>query len=577
MDKIFSLLKPYWVWLLLAPLAMALEVSMDLMQPALMSRIIDTGIATGSQKAISEYGGKMLLCAFFGLIGGFGCTFFSSRAAQSFGNDLRRLLFHHIQKFSFSETDKFTTGSLVTRLTNDVQAMQYVVTMFTHMVIRSPLLLAGSVVLIVTTNSRIAIPLLLAAPVLSAIVVWKVRCVRPQFEQMQKRVDDVNSVMQENLTGIRVVKAFANEDDERTRFDEANLRLTETSIKTGRIMITLGPWLSVVQHATVIIIMFMAAHAIDLRLIQIGQVAAILNYATQVMMALVMLNFQMMHYSRAVVSAKRIQEVLDTAPSIINGHHTTSPAEGTIEFKAVSFKYPAASGVPALRNISLKIAHGESIAFMGVTGAGKTSLVNLIPRFYDATSGDVLVGGVPVRDYTLYALRRSIGIVMQNTTLFSGGIAENIRWGRHDATNAEVENVAKIAQAHDFITTFPEGYHTNVAQGGVTLSGGQRQRISIARALLGNPKILILDDSTSAVDVTTEAKIQDALRSVMADMTVIKIAQRISSVLDSDRIVLLDDGVIVAIGNHEELLRSSPEYREICDSQNAIGEADHAS
>ena len=577
MGKIFSLLKPYWAWLILAPLAMTLEVSMDLMQPALMSRIIDKGIATGSQQAISEYGGKMLICAFLGLIGGFGCTFFSSRAALSFGNDLRRLLFRHIQNFSFAETDKFTTGSLVTRLTNDVQVMQYVVIACTRIFIRSPLLLVGSIVLVITTNPKIAIPLLLAAPVLSAIVVWKVRRMRPQFEQMQKRVDDVNSVMQENLTGIRVVKAFAKEDYERMRFDEANLRLTETSIATGKIMITLGPWLSVVQHATVIIIMFVAARDIDLRLIQIGQVAAIINYAMQVMMALIMLSFQTMHFSRAIVSAKRIREVLDTAPSITSGPHTTPPADGTIEFKAVSFKYPTATGLPVLRDISLTIAHGESIAFMGTTGAGKTSLVNLIPRFYDATSGDVLVGGVPVRDYALHALRGSIGIVMQNTSLFSGGIAENIRWGRDDATDEEVECVAKIAQAHDFIMAFPDGYKTNVAQGGVTLSGGQRQRISIARALLRNPKILILDDSTSAVDGTTEAEIQNALRSRMTDMTVIKIAQRVSSVLDSDRIVLLDDGVVVAIGNHTALLRSSPEYREICDSQNAIPEADHAS
>ncbi len=577
MTKIFSLLKPYWAWLILAPLAMTLEVSMDLMQPALMSRIIDRGIATGSQQAITEYGGKMLLCAFFGLIGGFGCTFFSSRAALSFGNDLRRLLFRHIQSFSFAETDKFTTGSLVTRLTNDVQVMQYVVIMFTRMLIRSPLLLVGSVVLVITTNPKIAIPLLLAAPVLSSIVVWKIRRMRLQFERMQKCVDDVNSVMQENLMGIRVVKTFVNEDDERTRFDDANLRLTETSIATGKIMITLGPWLSIVQHATIIIILFVAARDIDLRLIKIGQVAAILNYAMQVMMALIMMSFQTMHFSRALVSAKRIKEVLDIAPSITNGLHTTPPDDGSVEFKAVSFKYPAASGVPIVRDISLAIAHGESIAFMGATGAGKTSLVNLIPRFYDATSGEVFVGGVPVRDYALHALRSSIGIVMQDTSLFSGGIAENIRWGRDDAADEEVMNVAKIAQAHDFIMAFPEGYATHVAQGGVTLSGGQRQRIAIARALLRNPKILILDDSTSAVDVTTEAEIQNALRSRMTDMTVIKIAQRVSSVLDADRIVLLDDGVILAVGNHEALLRSSPEYREICDSQNAIPEADHAS
>ena len=577
MKRFLHLLKPYWLWLILAPAAMMLEVSMDLMQPRLMSHIVDDGIAPGDQAAIYRYGMKMLLCACFGLLGGFGCTFFSSRAALSFGNDLRRAMFSHIQKFAFAETDKFTAGSLVTRLTNDVNVMQHVVIMVTRMLIRSPLLLIGSIVLVLTTNARIAIPLLLAAPILSSIVIWKIRRMKPQFEIMQKRIDDVNTVMQENLTGIRVVKAFAKEDHERLRFEDANVRLTETSMETGRIMVTLGPWLSVVQHITVIVILFIAARDIDRRLIRIGEVAAIMNYATQVMMALIMLSFQAMHFSRAIVSSRRINEVMDTTPSIRGGDVSTPPPNGTIGFHDVSFKYPGASGDPVLRNITLEIGNGEHVAFMGATGSGKTSLVNLIPRFYDASEGDVQVGGLNVRDYSLLALRSAIGMVMQDTRLFSGTIAENIRWGKDDATDAEIERVARIAQAHDFILAFPDGYETSIAQGGVTLSGGQKQRIAIARALIRNPKILILDDSTSSVDVVTEVGIQNALRDEMKGMTVIKIAQRISSVIDADRIALLEDGKISAVGTHSELLRDSPAYREICDSQNALKEVHHAS
>lgn len=572
MSKLLPLLKRYWIWLALAPIAMTLEVAMDLMQPALMSRIIDEGIATGSQQAITQYGGRMMLCAVLGLIGGFGCTVFSSRAALGFGNDLRRMLFKHIQSFSFAETDRFTAGSLVTRLTNDVNVMQHVVSMFSRMIIRSPLLLIGSIVLVLTTDAKIAIPLLIAAPVLASIVVWKIRRVRPQFKKMQERIDDVNVTMQENLTGIRIVKAFANEDFERRRFDDANRRLTDTSILTGRIMVTLGPWLSIVQHATIIVILLIAAGDIDLRLIKIGQVAAIVNYSMQVMTALVMLSFQAMHISRAIVSANRLNEILDTTSTIVDGTRTAPPKDGSVTFNSVSFRYPQAAGRPVLENISLAIADGEHIAFMGATGSGKTSLVNLVPRFYDAVVGAVLIGGADVRSYTLHALRGSIGFVMQDTRLFSGTIAENIRWGDENASDAEVEHVARIASAHHFIAKFPDGYNTLVAQGGVTLSGGQKQRIAIARALLAKPKILILDDSTSALDVTTEATIQNALRSEMTGMTVLKIAQRIGSVLDSDRIVLLEDGAISAIGPHTELLRTSPTYHDICDSQNALQE-----
>ncbi|MGI5869244.1 MAG: ABC transporter ATP-binding protein [Kiritimatiellia bacterium] len=577
MRRLARLLRPQALWLVLAPVAMMVEVSMDLMQPKLMSRIVDEGITLADQSAIYHYGFRMLLFAFIGLLGGYGCTLASSRAALSFGDDLRRRLFRHIQSFSFAETDKFTTGSLITRLLNDVHVMQHVVIMITRMLIRSPLLLLGSIYLVITTNPRIAVPLLFAAPVLAGLVVWKIGQMRPQFERMQQRIDDLNAVMQENLTGIRVVKAFANEDQERERFDDANIRLTDTSVTTGKIMVTLGPMLSLVQHLTVVAIIFVAARDVDRDLIQIGEVAAILNYATQVMMSLIITSFHVMHFSRAIVSARRIVEVFDTTPSIRGGGVETPPRDGSVEFRNVAFRYPGAAGDPVLHGITLDIRDGEHLAIMGATGAGKTSFANLVPRFYDAIEGDVLVGGRNVREYSLGALRGAIGFVMQDTRLFTGTIAENIRWGDDHASDDDVRHVARIAGADGFIMSFTDGYDTEIAQGGVSLSGGQKQRIAIARALLKKPKVLILDDSTSAVDVITEARIQDALRVEMKGMTVIKIAQRISSVTDADRIALLENNTIAALGPHEELLKTSASYRDICDSQNALEGAGHVS
>ena len=569
MRRYLKLLKPQAGWLIAAPILMGVEIAMDLMQPTLMSRIVDEGVTLGNQEAIRGYGYRMLLCACIGLVAGYASSLCSSRAALAFGCDLRRRLFRHIQRLSFAETDRFTTGSLVTRLTSDVNIMQHGLIMVTRMLFRSPMVLLGSVYLVLATNPRIALPLLAAAPVLSAIVVWRVRVVHGLYAQIQARTDDVNSVMQENLTGIRVVKAFASEPRERARFDDTNERLAETGIKAGRIMVALGPWLSFVQYLTVIAIVFIAARDINRNLIKIGAVAAIINYATHVMMSLIMLSSQVMHLSRGVVSGRRIGEVLDTAPSIIGGTRDAPPENGAVEFRGVSFRYPAASGAPVLQKVSLAVGHGEHLAIMGATGSGKTSLVHLMPRFYDPLEGQVLVGGHDVREYSLAALRGSIGIVMQETRLFFGTIAENIRWGDTGATDAEVERVARIAGAHDFITAFPEGYDTGIAQGGATLSGGQKQRISIARALLKRPAILILDDSTSAVDVITGARIQAALREEMAGMTVIRIAQRVSSVIDADRIVLLEDGIVTGVGTHTELLNTSTAYRDICDSQDA--------
>ncbi|MCL1909772.1 MAG: ABC transporter ATP-binding protein/permease [Kiritimatiellaeota bacterium] len=569
MFSLLKLLRPHWHWVLLAPLAMALECAMDLKLPQIMGLIIDDGIKNGSQAAVAMYGGKMMLCAVLGLLGGFGCMVFSSRAALNFGNDLRVKLFKHILTLSDAETRGFTAGSLITRVTNDVGTMQFVVVMITRMLIRSPMLLVGSVILVLRTDSKIALPLLVAAPLLAWIVTSRVKKMRPQYEIVQQRTDAVNDVMRENLAGVRVVKAFAKEEDEQARFGGANEALTDANIRSGRIMSVMGPMLSIVQHATIVAILLLASDRISIGALKIGQLSAIIQYATQLMFSLIMLSMWAMHISRAMVSARRIREVLDSAPSVVEGTRPHPPPDGSVEFRNVTFRYPGASGEPSLRDITITIPSGANVAIMGGTGSGKSTLANLIPRFHDPTDGAVFIGGINVRDYTFAALRGAIGIVPQDTSLFADTIAANIRWGYSEATDDEIKAATAAAAAHNFIMDCPDAYNASVAQGGVTLSGGQKQRVCIARALIRKPKILILDDATSAVDITTESEINAALRAFAPNMTVIRIAQRISSVRESDTIFLLDNGRLIASGNHATLLSTSPEYREICDSQNA--------
>lgn len=566
MLKILRCLRPYWFWVILAPLAMALEVRMDLYQPELMSRIVDEGISAGDPALIFAIGWKMLLYAVFGLIGGCACTFFSSKAGQNFGIDLRTLLFQKVQSFSFAETDRFTAGSLVTRIVSDVRTLQFFVVMVTR-IIRAPLTLIGSIYLVCITDPRVSLPILLAAPLLAGLVVNRVRRMRPMFSVMQEKTDELNAVLQENLTGIRVVKSFTREEAEFKRFGGTNEGVCETGLETGRIMIAFGPAVSVVQQLAVIAILFIAARDANAQLIRVGQIIAVINYATQVMGSLIMVSFQLMHISRAQVAAQRICEVLDTEPSVPNGSCSTPPAKGSISFREVSFSYPGATGDPVLSNISLDFEAGGQVAILGSTGAGKTTLLQLIPRFYDASTGTVSVGGQDVRSYTFEALRGSIGMVMQDVRLFSGTIADNLRWGNQEATQEEIEWAARIAQAHEFILALPKGYETSVAQGGVTLSGGQKQRIAIARALVRKPAILLLDDATSALDTVTERRLLQALRQELRGTTVIRVAQRIASVRDADRITVLDNGRVVGNATHAELAKTCSVYQEILSSQ----------
>ena len=544
---LFRFLKRHWFWLALAPGAMLLETAMDLMQPALMSDIVDVGVRELRPEVVRATGWRMLLCACLGALGGMACTYVSSRAATGFGNDLRKALFARVQRFSFAQTDRFTAGSLTTRLTNDVMTMQFVVVMLTRMLLRSPFLLVGSVVLVLRTDWRLALPLVLSAPLLAWIVVHWMRRMMPLFAQGQKRTDELSSEMQEALEGVRVVKAFAVEPRMEERFAARNGALAETGLRSGLLGATLGPALQLVQQVALAAIVMIAAREASAGLVKVGQIAAIVNYATQVMMSLVMLSFQSMHISRAMISARRLAEVVGTEPEIRDGPRAAPPPDAAVEWRGVSFSYPGAAGDPVLRGIDLRVAPGEHVAIVGGTGSGKTTLLSLVPRFYDATAGAVLVGGVDVRDYGLGALRGAMGIVLQNPRLFTGTIAENVRWGRADASDEDVRRA--------------------LAQGGTTLSGGQRQRLAIARALLRRPAVLLLDDATSALDGATERALRAALRAEMAGTTVLTVAQRVDSIRDADRIVVLDGGAVAGVGTHAALLASCATYREIVDSQ----------
>ncbi|MDF2686055.1 MAG: ABC-type multidrug transport system, ATPase and permease component, partial [Clostridia bacterium] len=476
-----------------------------------------------------------------------------------------------VQSFSFAETDKFSTGSLVTRLTNDVTQLQTMLMMALRMFIRAPFMCFGGIIMALVINIRFGVILAVTIPLMFILVTFIIMKANPIFLSLQKKLDKLNSVLQENLSGIRVIKAFVREKNEINRFSESNADLTKTSLKVMRLMAIISPLMMLIMNGTVIAVIYMGGFQVDAKLMEVGQVMAVATYMMQILMSLMMMSMMFMNISRAKASMDRIKEVMNTNPTITDGNEKDIKViEGSIKFDNISFNYPSASGDPVLKNINLEIKQGEIIAFLGSTGSGKTSLINLIPRFYDATEGNIFIDGKDVKDYTLENLREKIGMVLQETVLFTGTIIENIKWGNPDATDDMAIEAAKTAQADDFITSFTEGYNTILGQRGLSLSGGQKQRLSIARAILKNPKILILDDSTSALDMGTEARLQKALKANMQSMTMIIIAQRISSVMSADRIVVLDSGRISDVGTHEELINKSEIYKDIYDSQ--VGE-----
>lgn len=576
--KVLRYLKPYWLFALLCPLAMILEVSMDLLQPTLMSDIVDNGIlgdaaADENLRYVLITGLKMLVFSLIGCFGGIASAAFGTAAAQKMGNDLRKDAFAKVMHMSFQQTDKFTTGSLVTRLTNDITAIQEFVAMSLIMFVRTGMQFIGGIAVILTLNVNFGIVLVISLPVQLIAVAIIMKKASPLFSIVQSRLDKVNSVVQENVSGARVVKAFTREEYEINRFDNANTDLMTTNLKVQKLLATLNPILMIIMNASVIAIIMIGGFQVEAKAMQVGEVMAAVTYITQILMSVMMVGMMFQQVSRSAASMKRVNEVLSTNPVISDGNKSAdSDNSGTVEFRNVGFSYPGSSGKPVLSGIDLKVGKGQMIAILGSTGCGKTSLVNLVPRFYDATNGDVLVDGVNVKDYDVDTLRSKIGVVLQKSELFSGTVAENIRWGCETATDEEVKTAAKIAQAEEFIDGFNDGYDTMISEKGASLSGGQKQRMAIARAIIKKPEILIFDDSTSALDLSTEAKLHKALRENLSGVTVIMIAQRIASVMRADKIAVLENGSICAFGTHKELMESSSVYRDIYYSQMKQGE-----
>ena len=592
MKKLAKYLRPYWYLALLSPLMMIGEVVADLFQPKLMSVIVDCGIVgsadisdsplalffmrlfcgegpyTSMQIIICIGAAMMLLVVIGGFFGTF-CAFTAAKAAQSFGHDLRCDAYGRVMSLSIEQTDKFTTGSLVTRMTNDVSTVTDFVEMLIRMFVRAPIFFVGGTIMLLTLDLGFGTVLLCALPVLIVMLVLVLSRATPLFSQVQTRLDKVNSVVQENVSGARVVKAYVREDYENERFDKANRALRDTNYRVLRIFAIMSPILNIVMNGAVISVILIAGlrgRAADAT-VSVGSIMAAITYITQVLSSVMMVTMMFQSVSRAGASARRVVEVLDSDPVIRSGEREGDTADVCVSFRNVGFRYPGTTGRPVLHDINLDVHRGEVLAVIGATGAGKTSLVNLIPRFYDATEGSVTVDGLDVREWDVHRLRERMGFVMQKSELFSDTVAGNIRWGKPDATDAEVEDAADVAQASGFINGFNEGYGTFIAEKGASLSGGQKQRMSIARALVRKPEILILDDSTSALDLSTEARLQAALRSRLAGTTVIMIAQRIASVRNADRIAVIENGTIKDCAPHDELMKISVAYRDIYDSQ----------
>ncbi|OPY10333.1 MAG: putative multidrug export ATP-binding/permease protein [Syntrophus sp. PtaB.Bin001] len=569
MKRLFPYLKPYWKAAVLAPLLMLLEVSCDVLQPALMARIVDRGIAGGNTAYILQIGALMIAVGLLGVIGGMGCTFFAGLASQGFGADIRAALFAKTQSFSFDNLDAFSTASLITRLTNDVSQVQNIVLMLLRAMIRAPLLCLGGIFMAIAINPGLASILGITIPLLTLALYLIIRKSFPLFSQVQKHLDHVNAVFRENLAGIRITKAFVRSDYEIGRFGAANNELAAVTVQAGRRVGMTMPVMFTLLNLSIVAVIWFGGVRVSSGNMHIGQVMAFITYMTQILFALLMLAFMTMMLSRAKASADRIAEVLAakvdiTDPPQADNHKIRF---GQVEFDDVSFGYKDGNGgLPALQHISFGAAPGELIAILGATGSGKSTLVNLIPRFYDVNSGRILIDGVDVRSYKLDDLRQGIGMVFQESRLFSGTIMENIRWGKPDATVEEVEAAARIAQAHEFISGLPDGYDTRLDQRGVNLSGGQKQRLAIARALLRQPPILILDDAASALDLATEARLRKELRG-LRNTTCFMIVQRVASALDADRIILLDEGRMVGTGPHRQLMAECPLCREIFASQ----------
>lgn len=566
--KLSKYLKPYALFAVLTPLSMVGEVLGDLLQPKLMSKIVDDGVLGQDMDLIIRTGLLMLLVLIGGGACGIAASAFGGIASQSFSRDLRVDVFKRVMGLSFEQTDKFTTGSLVTRLTADITAIQQMVDFMLRMLVRDSLLFFGGIIMMLTLNVRFGIIILCALPVEIIMMIVILKKANPYYSIVAKRLDSVNSVVQENVTGARVVKAYVREDTEEKRFDDANISLMESNLRVQTLMAILQPLLMIILNLSVIAVIVIGGWQVQAKAMKVGEVMAAITYLTQVLHGVMMMSMMFQTLAKASASANGLREVLETDPVIKSGSVSLSDKTGgTVSFKNVSFSYPETKGRPVISDLTLDIKSGESVAILGATGSGKSSLVNLIPRFYDCTAGEVLVDGVNVKDCKLDELRKKVGIVLQKSELFSGTVEDNIKWGDKNATHEEVISAAQAAQADEFIQKIPAGYEGIIAEKGASLSGGQKQRLSISRAVLKKPEILILDDSTSALDLGTEAKLRAEIDRKMNGTTLIIIAQRIQSIKSCDRIAVLDHGKLCACDTHENLLKTCEVYQDIYASQ----------
>lgn len=570
MKRYWKYIKPYLTAFICGPLLMIVEVIGEVLLPKFMANIINIGAANRDIPYIIEMGIVMVITALLMMAGGIGGAYFAAKAAISFSSDLRSDVFDKVQKFSFANLDRFSTGSLVTRLTNDITQVQNLINMALRMMLRAPGMLIGALIMAFLMNAQLAIVVLVVIPILVTLIAVVIRIAFPRFEVMQKKLDILNSNIQEMLINVRVIKSFVRGTYEEEKFAAANEDLKQSSLNAFKVVILNMPIMMLMMNATTLAVVWFGGKQILAGNMPVGDLTAFTAYIVQILMSLMMLAMVLLQSSRALASLHRITEVLDTEVDLTDegcAFPERKVESGRVEFKNVSFRYYKDNKEKVLDGINFKVESGQVLGIIGSTGSGKTTLVQMIPRLYDIDEGEVLVDGVNVRDYSLKNLREGVGMVLQKNVLFSGTIMENLMWGDENASDEEIARAAQDAQAAPFIDTFTEGYETELGQGGVNVSGGQKQRLCIARALLKKPKILILDDSTSAVDTATEAKIRESFTSTLKDTTKIIIAQRITSVMDADKILVLDEGRIAGMGTHDELMMGCQAYQEIYYSQ----------
>lgn len=568
MLKIFKHLKPYKRELFFVLVLLFIQTMAQLYLPTLLSDIVNTGIMTGDINYILKIGGIMILIAFVGSASTIFASYISSKISMGYGRDLRRKIFTKAETFSLGEIDQVGTASLVTRTTNDVNQVQQVVLMILRMMVTAPLMCIGGIIMAVSVNKELSLILLISMPIVVIAILVIGKLGMPLFKAMQSKLDNINKVLRENLTGIRVIRAFNRQDYEVKRFEKVNDDFTQNAIKVNKIIATLMPLLMLILNLTSVAILWFGSKRVDTGVMEVGNLMAFLQYVMQIMFSLIMVSMLFIMIPRASASAERINEVLDIDPTIVNTKKptTTFKESGHVEFKDVSFFYPGAEH-GAINNLSFVTNPGETTAIIGGTGSGKSTILNLLTRFYDASKGEILVDGVNVKDMTQETLRSKIGFVPQKAVLFSGTIEENLKYGKEDATKEELIHAAKIAQSYDFIEEKEDGFNSTVEQGGKNFSGGQKQRLAIARALIRKPEVYLFDDSFSALDFKTDSKLRAALKSETTKSAVIIVAQRVSTIMDADRIIVLDDGNVVGMGTHRELLNNCAIYKEIASSQ----------